>query len=357
MKTEQRKPGRVEVYPGTFPAHDRQQQIVLAHGAGGRKMHRLIRERFLKYFGNPVLDRLEDAATVQCNRDALCFTTDSYVVQPLFFPGGDIGKLAIAGTVNDLAVCGAEPEFIALSLIMREGLSLKTLDKICKSIAQTAEKAGVKIVTGDTKVIERVQSPGGEEVWITTSGVGRRRFPDLGAERIQTGDVILINGDIGRHEAAVALARGAYRLKARIRSDCAPLNRLIAAVLECGGVRVMRDPTRGGLATTLNEFAERCGRALILDEPAVPVAAAVRGLAELLGLDPLYMANEGRVVIVCDRRQAASILEAMRRFPEGRNAQIIGEVTDAPAGVWLRTRLGSLRRLLMLEGEQLPRIC
>ncbi|MCX7732605.1 MAG: hydrogenase expression/formation protein HypE [candidate division WOR-3 bacterium] len=358
MKGKKGASGKIGVYPGAFPDREDTEQIVLAHGAGGRKMHRLIRELFLKYFGNPVLNRLEDAAAVRLHSNQICFTTDSYVVQPLFFPGGDIGKLAVAGTVNDLAVCGAQPEFIALGFILREGVRMATVEKICKSISQTAKKAGVTIVTGDTKVIERdVRQGESEGVYINASGVGRRLGVELGVERIRPGDVILINGEVGSHEAAVALARGTYRLKADLKSDCAPLNRLIMAVLECGGVRVMRDPTRGGLATTLNEFAEMCGLGLIVDEQAVPVSRAVRGVAELLGLDPLYMANEGKVVIISARQQAEAILKVMRSFPEGRDARVIGEVAKVPAGVWLKTRLGSLRRLLMLEGEQLPRIC
>ncbi len=358
MNGKKEASGKIAVYPQAFSGNETMEQIVLAHGAGGRKMHRLIEELFLRYFGNPVLNRLEDAAALRMDSKQICFTTDSYVVQPLFFPGGDIGKLAVAGTVNDLAVCGAQPEFIAIGFILREGIRMATVEKICKSISQTARKAGVKIVAGDTKVIERDTQQGEDEgVYINTSGVGRRLGVKLGAERIKPGDVILVNGEIGSHEAAVALARGTYRLKADLKSDCAPLNRLIAAVLECGGVRVMRDPTRGGLATTLNEFAEMCSFGLIVDEQAVPVSMAVRGVAELLGLDPLYMANEGKVVIVCARQQAEAILKVMRSFPEGRNARVIGEVAKAPAGVWLKTRLGSLRRLLMLEGEQLPRIC
>lgn len=358
MKGKKEAAGKMRFYPGAFSGNEPMEQIVLAHGAGGRKMHRLIRELFLRYFGNPVLNRLEDAAAVQLNSKQICFTTDSYVVQPLFFPGGDIGKLAVAGTVNDLAVAGAQPEFIAISFILREGVRMATVEEICKSISQTAGKAGVKIVTGDTKVIECTPEQGEQGgVYINASGVGRRLTVKLGVEWIKPGDLILINGEIGSHEAAVALARGTYRLKANLKSDCAPLNRLVAAVLECGGVRVMRDPTRGGLATTLNEFAEMCGLGLIVDERAVPVSVAVRGVAELLGLDPLYMANEGKVVIICARRQADAILKVMRSFPEGRNARLIGEVVKAPPGVWLKTHLGSLRRLLMLEGEQLPRIC
>ncbi|MEO0005441.1 MAG: hydrogenase expression/formation protein HypE [candidate division WOR-3 bacterium] len=340
-------------YPPSFPAGLKEEKIVLAHGAGGMKMHRLIKNIFLKYFGNKVLERLEDAAVLSLNGKNLCFTTDSYVVKPLFFSGGDIGKLAISGTVNDLAVLGAEPKYISLAFVLREGVKLATLEKICASVARTAKRAGVEIVTGDTKVIEA----GEEEIYINTSGIGIRRQVRLGVEFVRAGDRIVINGGLGEHEAAIALARGDYRLRARLKSDCAPLNRLIAAVLDCGGIKLMRDPTRGGLATTLNEFADRSGLGFVIEEESLPVPEGVRGVADLLGLDPLYMANEGKVVVVCARETVEKILKAMRRYPEGRKARVIGEVVKEPAGVWLRTRLGSLRRLLMLEGEQLPRIC
>jgi len=345
----------IKVYPPYFSPGLKEERIVLSHGAGGLKMHRLIKGVFLKYFGNKSLARLEDAAVVGWEGEVLCFTTDSYVVKPLFFPGGDIGKLSVCGTVNDLAVMGAEPRFISLSFVLREGLRLMTLSRICQSIKESAKKAGVEIVTGDTKVIEGGQ---GEEIYINTSGIGvRKKAVKLGAELVRAGDVILINGGIGEHEATVALARGDYRLKSRLRSDCAPLNRLIAAVLSCGGVRLMRDPTRGGLATTLNEFADQSDLGFVIEEERLLVARAVKGVAELLGLDPVYMANEGKVVVVCAKNRAEAVLKAMRRFPEGRRARLIGAVVKAPAGVWLKTRLGSLRRLLMLEGEQLPRIC
>ncbi|MGB9741559.1 MAG: hydrogenase expression/formation protein HypE [candidate division WOR-3 bacterium] len=348
--------GGGEVYPPAFVGKKTEERIVLAHGAGGRKMHRLINRIFLKHFGNPVLNRLEDSAVVRLRSGQVCFTTDSYVVQPIFFPGGDIGKLAVCGTVNDLAVCGARPEYLSVSFVLREGLGIDILERLCRSIARTARRAGVQIVTGDTKVIEAGGSARGE-IYINTSGVGVRSSVRLGRERAKPGDVIIINGGLGEHEASVAIARGDYHLKAKLRSDCAPLNRMIAAVLNCGGVKLMRDPTRGGLATTLNEFAEGTGLGLVIDEERLPVVSGVRAVAELLGLDPLYMANEGKVVIIADRRRAQAIIRVLRRYPEGRGAVIIGEVVKAPAGVWLRTRLGSLRRLLMLEGEQLPRIC
>ncbi len=342
-------------YPPAFRGRLPEERVVMAHGAGGMKMQRLIREMFLRYFGNPVLNRLEDSALLSLPQNRLCFTTDGYVVRPLFFPGGNIGKLAVCGTVNDLAVMGAKPVYLALGFILREGLSLAVLEKVCAAIARTAKQVGVRVVTGDTKVIE---GSGAEEVYITASGIGVREGRiKLGAELVRPGDLILINGGIGEHEAAIALSRGSYRLRAKLQSDCAPLYRLIQSALGCGGVRVIRDPTRGGLGTTLNEFAERSGLGLVIDEERVPVAKAVRGVADLLGLDPFYMANEGKVVMVVARERARAIITRMRRFATGRGTRVIGAVVSKPKGVWLRTPLGALRRLLMLEGEQLPRIC
>ncbi|MFO7675622.1 MAG: hydrogenase expression/formation protein HypE [bacterium] len=311
---------------------------------------------FLRRFGNPVLARLGDAAELGAQRGRLAVSTDSYVVRPLFFPGGDIGRLCVCGTVNDLAVAGAEPRWLTVGFVLREGLALGTLDRVCRSLAATARAAGVAVVTGDTKVIER----GGEaeELYVNTTGIGV--VPPgvrLGPERVRPGDVLVINGRIGEHEAAIGVARGGFRFRSRVRSDCAPLHRLCGRLVGAGGVRLMRDPTRGGLATTLAEFAGSTGLGFVINEELVPVSSAVRGVAGLLGLDPLYMANEGKVLAVCDARRAGRLVATARRDARGRHAVRIGEVVRAPAGVWLRTRLGSLRRLIMLEGEQLPRIC
>jgi hydrogenase expression/formation protein HypE len=282
-------------------------------------------------------------------------TTDSYVVQPLFFPGGDIGKLAVCGTVNDLAVMGAKPLYISLAFIIREGLEVTKLEAICSSIAAACRKAGVQVVTGDTKVIERGEF---EELYVNTTGIGTLLArTQLGPERVKPGDSILINGPIGEHEAAIAVARGAYRFKGKAVSDCAALDGLIRALLAKPGVRLMRDPTRGGLATTLNEFAEATKLGFIIDEAALPISSHVHGVAELLGLSPFYMANEGKVIVVADCRAEARLLARMRGNRLGRQAARIGEVVKEPKGVWLKTRLGSLRPLIMLEGEQLPRIC
>ena len=330
-------------------------RIVMGHGAGGRKMHRLIKNVFVRNFGSPALRKLADAAVLPELRGKLVMTTDSYVVQPLFFPGGDIGKLAVCGTVNDLAVMGAKPLYISLAFIIREGLEVTKLEAICSSIAAACRKAGVQGVTGDTKVIERGEA---EELYVNTTGLGTL-LPraQLGPERVKPGDSILINGPIGEHEAAIAVARGAYRFKGKAVSDCAALDGLIRPLLAKPGVRLMRDPTRGGLATTLNEFSEATKLGFIIDEAALPISSHVHGVAELLGLSPFYMANEGKVIVVADCRAEARLLARMRGNRLGRQAARIGEVVKEPKGVWLKTRLGSLRPLIMLEGEQLPRIC
>ncbi len=302
----------------------------------------------------------------------LAMTTDSYVVQPLFFPGGDIGKLAVCGTVNDLVVTGARPRYISLAFIIREGLEVTKLEAICRSIAGECRRAGVQVVTGDTKVVERGEA---DEIYVNTTGIGTL-LPNanLGPEQVKPGDRILINGPIGEHEAAIAVARGVYRFKGKTESDCAALDRLVLPLLAQGhdrnvpisdrvphlansGIRLMRDPTRGGLATTLNEFAEATGLGFVIDEAVLPISSHVRGVAELLGLSPLHMANEGKVVIIADRKAEARLLARMRANPLGRQGASIGEVVKKPEGVWLKTRLGSLRPLIMLEGEQLPRIC
>jgi hydrogenase expression/formation protein HypE len=345
----------LEVHPPGIVGDIVDERIVMGHGAGGRKMHRLISKVFLKYFTGPALKPLADAAVLPELGGKLVMTTDSYVVQPLFFPGGDIGKLAVCGTVNDLAVMGAAPRFISLAFVLREGLEVTKLEAICRSIGTACRKAGVEVVTGDTKVIERGEA---EELYVNTTGIGTL-LPraNLGPERVNPGDAILINGPIGEHEAAIAVARGVYRFKGKVESDCAALDGLIRPLLSRSGVKLMRDPTRGGMATTLNEFAEATGLGFIVDDVALAVSDHVRGVAELLGLDPLYMANEGKVVMIADPKAGPRLLARMRGHQLGRQAASIGEVVKKPKGVWLKTRLGSLRPLIMLEGEQLPRIC
>jgi hydrogenase expression/formation protein HypE len=327
----------------------------MGHGAGGRKMHRLIKNVFVKHFGSPALNKLADAAVLPELHGKPVMTTDSYVVRPLFFPGGDIGKLAVCGTINDLAVMGAKPLYISLAFVIREGLEVAKIEAICRSIATACRKAGVQVVTGDTKVVERGET---EELYVNTTGLGTLLArAQLGPEQVKPGDRILINGSIGEHEAAIAVARGAYRFKGVAESDCAALDDLVLPLLATPGVKLMRDPTRGGLATTLNEFAEATRLGYVIDEEALPVPDHVLGVAELLGLNPLYMANEGKVAVIAERKAEGRLLAEMRRHRLGRRSAAIGEVVKKPEGVWLKTRLGSLRPLIMLEGEQLPRIC
>lgn len=331
-------------------------EITLAYGSGGRKTHRLIKNLFVKHFSNPILNRLEDSAEFPLKTRRLAFTTDSYVVEPLFFPGGDIGKLSVYGTVNDLAVKGARPLFISATFIIREGLPFEKLDAIVQSMAQAAKLSGVKIVTGDTKVIEKDSK---EELFITTAGIGiYQHSQKLGAERIRPGDSIFINGGLGEHEIAVLTARGQFDFKTTIQSDCAPLFNLIDRLLKSTRtIHMMRDPTRGGLATTLNEMSEASGFGFIIEEEKLVIKPEVRGVCDLLGLDSLYLANEGKVVIIGGRKVEKSILRALKSHPLGRTGARIGMVVREPKGVWLKTALGSLRPLIMLEGVQLPRIC
>jgi hydrogenase expression/formation protein HypE len=340
--------------------------ITLAHGSGGRKMHRLIRRLFLRHFGNPQLNRLEDAAEFAVPRAMgrtrelrFALTTDSFVVQPLFFPGGDIGKLAVCGTVNDLTMKGAVPRYLSAGFIISAGFPVAQLERICRSMTRTARQAGVSIVTGDTKVLDVGSHLKQPELFINTSGLGT--IPPgvhLGAEHVRPGDRVLINGSIGDHEAAIVLARGEFEFQGNLRSDCAPLNDLVQGLIRAGvRIRMMRDPTRGGVATTLNEIAEASGLGIVIQEAALAVKPQVRGVCELLGLEPPYLANEGKVLVVIDRRDAAQALTRLRRHPRGRQASAIADVTDERTGVWLQTRLGAMRPLLMLEGQQLPRIC
>ena len=338
--------------------------ITLDYGSGGRKMHRLISELFLEYFNNPILRKFEDSAELNLlkSKPDYCFTIDSYVVQPLFFPGGDIGKLSICGTVNDLAVKGAKPIYVAVSFVIQEGISLKTLDKLCASIANTAKSVNVPIVTGDTKVIEKRTDA--EEIIITTCGIGKIlpnfQNPTLGASNIQEGDSVLINGNVGDHEASVILARSQFDFKANIKSDCAPLYCLIEILAkEKCRIKMMRDPTRGGLATTLNEIADAANLGIVIDEDKIPIQKPVKGMSDILGFDPLYMANEGKVAIIADSKDSNRIIKIMKKHPLGKKCAIIGEVIKRKhgLGVWLKTKIGGLRPVLQLEGFQIPRIC
>ncbi len=335
--------------------------ILLAHGSGGLLTRKLLRDVFLPRFDNAALADLGDAAALPALPPGrLALTTDSYVVQPLFFPGGDIGKLAVCGTVNDLAVVGATPLYLSCGFIIEEGLSLETLLRVVDSMADTAREAGVQIVTGDTKVVERGAADG---LFINTAGVGVIPLGvDLHPARMCPGDMVLVSGPVGDHGAAVMLAREQMDFHADLLSDCAPLNGLIAAVLEAlsessTGVRCMRDATRGGLATLLCEWAE-FGVGIEIEEHAVPVREPVRAVSEFLGLDPLYSANEGTLVLALAPEVAEKALAALRRHPLGREAALIGRITVEHAGrVVLRTPYGARRVVQMLTGAPLPRIC
>ena len=326
--------------------------ITLDYGSGGKKTSALIDEMILPALGNGALNALGDGAILD---GALAFSTDSFVVSPLFFPGGDIGKLSVCGTVNDLAMCGAEPKYLSLALIIEEGLPTESLRRIVASIKAAAESAGVAVVTGDTKVVERGR---GDGVYITTSGIGVLKYPGLGPERMRPGDAVLISGTAGDHGAAVMLARDAL-MEGEIRSDCAALNGLASALLGSGAVvRVLRDPTRGGVATTLCEFAESSGLGIELNEAAIPVRRDVSAACALLGLDPLYCANEGKLLAVVAPEDAERALAVLRSRPEGESAAIIGRVMSERRGkVVLRTSAGGSRMLQKLAGAQLPRIC
>lgn len=326
--------------------------ITLDYGSGGKKTAALIDEIIVPELGNAALNSLGDGAVLE---GGLAFSTDSFVVSPLFFPGGDIGKLSVCGTVNDLAMCGAEPKYLSLALIIEEGLPAENLRRVVASIKSAAEAAGVQVVTGDTKVVERGR---GDGLYINTAGIGLVKYPGLGPDKMRPGDAVLISGTAGDHGAAVMLARDGL-MEGEIRSDCAALNGLAFALLDSGAqVRVLRDPTRGGVATTLCEFAESAKLGIELDEAAIPVRRDVSAACALLGLDPLYCANEGKMLAVVAPEDAQAALAALRSRPEGENAAIIGRVTvERPGRVALRTAAGGARPLQKLAGEQLPRIC
>jgi hydrogenase expression/formation protein HypE len=332
--------------------------VQLGHGSGGRMMNDLIREMFLDRFNNQALSRREDHAVVQLGGNRIAFSTDSFVVDPLFFPGGDIGDLAVNGTVNDVAMSGASPLFLSAGFIIEEGFSMEDLRRVTDSMVRSAEAAGVQIVTGDTKVVNKGQA---DKLFINTAGIGGLERPYmLGADRIRTGDRILINGTVADHGVAILSCREGLAFETTVESDSAPLNGLIDTILNTVGdqVHALRDPTRGGVASALNEFAETSGVGIRLDEARIPIAEPVRGACELLGLDPLHVANEGKLLAVVDPAAADEALQAMRSHPYGGEAAMIGDVVaEDPGRVTLRTRLGTWRIVDMLVGEQLPRIC
>lgn len=334
------------------------EQIVMGHGAGGRMSHQLIQKAFTSAFDNPALRAGDDAARLESPLHTnLAISTDSHVVFPLFFPGGDIGRLAVCGTVNDVAMLGARPLYLTAGFILEEGLPMETLRRVVASMKAAADEAGVQIVAGDTKVVQKGKADG---LYITTSGVGVIR-PGLilGGAQAKAGDVIILSGTIGDHGIAVLDARGELGFQSAVQSDVAPLNHLIEAMLNASSqVHVLRDPTRGGLATTLNEIATQSNVGILLNEEKIPVRQDVAAACEMLGFDPLYVANEGKLVAIVARQDADSVLEAMRGTRYGGDAVIVGEVTEEPGGrVLIKTPLGSTRIADMLAGEMLPRIC
>lgn len=340
----------------------RYDHILLGHGSGGQLTADLIQRLFVPAFGNEVLGALEDQATLPVanasgSSTRIAFTTDSFVVRPLFFPGGDIGRLAVHGTVNDLAVGGARPLFLSAAFILEEGLPLTDLQRIVVSMRQACAEAGVSLVTGDTKVVDRGK---GDGLYITTSGIGLiPEHVSLSIHNARPGDCILVSGTIGDHGIAIMSVREGLEFETVLESDTAPLTSLAQAILEaCPRTRCMRDPTRGGLSSVLNELTAASGVGIRLDESAIPIRPEVRGACEMLGLDPLYVANEGKLLVVVPAEKADRVLQAMRAHPLGKNAALIGEVvTDRHGMVILRSLVGGERVVTMLAGEQLPRIC
>ncbi len=332
-------------------------KVLLAHGGGGKLMHDLVEKFFLKKFSNPILNKLDDMATLRMGDCALAFTTDSYVVNPIFFQGGDIGKLAVCGTVNDLSMSGAVPKYISAAFVIEEGLLFSDLERVLDSMVEAAGEAGVQIVTGDTKVVEKGSA---DQLFINTAGVGV--IPDdlnISGSNAKVGDKVIISGSVGDHGIAVVSQREGLEFKTTIESDCAPLNHLVADMLKVSkDIRALRDPTRGGLSSTLNEFAEQSNVGISVDEDMIPIKEEVLGACEMLGYDPFHVANEGKLVAVVPAERADAIVEAMRTNKYGKDACVIGEIIEKPKGkVIINTPVGATRILDMLIGEQLPRIC
>ena len=334
-------------------------EIVLNHGSGGRLSRELFESVFGRHFNNPILNQMTDSAIARCPAKNIAFTTDSYVVDPLFFPGGTIGSLAVCGTINDLSVSGATPVMLSAGFIIEEGFSVSSLEKIVADMARMAETAGVNIVTGDTKVVDRGKCDG---IFINTAGIGslgdENRHISFG-DTVTAGDKIIVNGTIGDHGMAIVSTRNRIHLHTTIQSDCAPLNNLISEVLdESSQVRFMRDATRGGLATVLCECAGNRDFGIDIDESEIPLKAGVKGLCEMLGFDPLYVANEGKVIVIVSPRDADKVLGRMRGHRLGKDAAVIGEIVDEhPGRVILKTAIGGRRIVEIPAGDQLPRIC
>lgn len=333
------------------------EKIVLAHGSGGSKSAELFRNIFQPRFKNPFLDEVHDGAIIEMNGQKFAYSTDTFVVSPIFFPGGDIGELAVNGTVNDVAMCGAEPLYLSAGFVIEEGFEMKDLDRIVRSMANAAEKAGVMLVTGDTKVVEQGAV---DRIYINTSGIGVVHYEKtISPKNAKPGDVIIINGSIGDHGVSVMVEREGFDFTTSIQSDTASLNHIVSDTLKaCPDIHVLRDPTRGGLAGTLNEICGMSEVGIELDESVIPIQRQVISIAEILGIDPLYIANEGKMIVIAPEKDAESILNAMRRHDEAKDACVVGKVTENhPGQVVLKTSLGTTRILDMPVGDKLPRIC
>lgn len=330
--------------------------ILLDHGSGGHRSDHLIKSHILAAIGNPILDKLGDGAVFDVNNSKLAFTTDSFVVDPIFFPGGSIGDLSVNGTVNDLSMCGATPLFLSCALVIEEGFPIKDLDRIMNDMARAAENADVKIITGDTKVVPKGAA---DKIFITTSGIGIIEGTPFDIGSIKPGDRIIVSGSIADHGTAILASRENLDIPAAITSDCAPLNHLVKIMLETGSkVRLLRDPTRGGLATILNEIAQNSGLSIRINESSILVKKEVSAFCGILGIDPLYVANEGKLVAVVPEKDAEALVSIMRTHELGKDASVIGEVlSQENSNVIMKTRIGGERIIPMLTGEPLPRIC
>ena len=331
--------------------------VLMAHGGGGRLSQQMIQKMFISQFRNEYLEHLHDGAIVTMSGARLAFSTDSYVINPIFFPGGNIGTLAVNGTVNDLAMCGATPMYLSAAFIIEEGFAMDELWRVVLSMQEAAKIAGVQLVTGDTKVVDKGK---GDKIFINTSGIGAiENDVDINPKNAQPGDKIILNGAIAAHGIAIMSVREGLEFETRVESDCAPLNDLVRTMFRASKqIHVLRDPTRGGVASALNEIAESANVGIMIHENRIPVADEVRGACEILGFDPLYVANEGKLLAFVDPADSEKVLSAMRSHPLGKDAVIIGEVTAVnPRSVLMRSRIGGTRVVDMLSGEQLPRIC
>lgn len=332
-------------------------KIMLAHGGGGSLSNKLIEKMFFSEFDNKYLNKMHDGAVFESQKGRMAISTDSFVIQPIFFPGGNIGELAVYGTVNDVACCGAVPKYLSLGFILEEGLPMEDLWKIVQSVKFAADKAGVQIVTGDTKVVEKGK---GDKIFINTTGVGIvKKGVNISPENCKTGDKIIVSGTIADHGTCIMSLRAGLEFETKIESDSAPLNHMISEILEVSDkINVLRDPTRGGLASTLNEIASSSAKGILLYEDKIPIREDVKGVCELLGLDPLYVANEGKLLVFVANEDAEKVLSVMKQNEFGKNAAIIGEVQNTNDKiVKLKTSIGTTRIVDMISGEQLPRIC